>query len=1231
MSTTNLAPAQVNLDYIQKDFNSTIDALITYASTNYGPGTPSNRSWTSFNYSSFSRTFLELVGYVSDVIFYYLDNQATEAYLESATLQSSILNIANQFSYTIPTASSAGGIANFTTTGAASIPAGFIVSSTSGVQFFTTQAASTAVAGTLNVSVLQGTQTVDSFVANGIQNETFTLSQNGIVVDTTNIVPSLRSPIVTVNAVTWTQVQSFIESYPTSQNYMLEIGNNGVATIVFGDGILGAQLTNGAQVQVSYRTGGGSIGNIAANTLTSLGSSAANVTAVNNSIDFSGGTDAPTISQLQSLIPASLSTLERAVTLQDYADIILLNFTGVSQASASTSNVQVGTDVNIYVVPVASTVTPITSNPNLLASIGSFLNIHKMVTSQYAILNAVNLPLQIAVTIYVSANASQSVVQSNVIAALNAYFAFGTGTISPNGTGPTFAQEILLANVYAVIDAVEGIDRFEITELNYQPQVTPRTVNVNPLTFNEIESLPNSGVFEYFVVTETIPPNIDGSPIGQYEVYQRQYFTTTNISDNSITDSSADFSVLTSTGILIGSVVRDQGNQIFSPNQYARGYLLLDSNNNVFKIISNNVNSITIDPISISPGADTFTNGTYYIIQDLRDISFGGTSQHNLLLNNQIISIQYNNLNTLFVITGAELLTIGTLGDPFIVSTKLTLPLVRSNIISTALFPTIQLSPVLISDLALGAGVLSYPAGEYSNYNPITGLVTLQDSNDLSEIVPGDVLIDSNNVSYPILSNIDNTPGSKSVTIQSLPNLVPSFTPNSYNNVTGFLSVPDSVNLANVSAGDVYVDYNGILYLILGGVVNTPGSKGFNIQTFISPPPSSSIGATIYQGIGQVGTLEIVGFGNINQLQPGSLLEDSNGVVGLINSINYAANQVTLDLNSSKPAIGLCELSTTTQIPIPEMSTSINTTSQPDVFILGTYLTGNNAKIVPGDLLIDNTGVANEILQVPYVSFANPNTVTYTYSITPDTIEVFTNSAPVAYTYNLSSGLIQYASTVDLSAVDIGDQFQDGNGAYYTIAAVNYSGNAVIIPPGQSSLNSSSGGSIFNGSSRGLIQYSSSVNLSQVLIGDYFRDGLGTDYIIDTFSTALNIIRIGAAPVSIGLSPGVSAGGSVRSFNKVQLAPGYTTPQIGTGATLTRQFFTPDNGITWNVSYNGLNANVGYSNINDLGLEPTTSNPADQFTLQTTTQVGDIVNVGPSMIPTLNQSNIILTLLGGNS
>lgn len=77
MASVTTLTANKDIDFIQKDFNSSVDAMISFANVNFGPGTSANRLWTNFNADSFSRNWLEIVAFIADVFFFYFDNSLT--------------------------------------------------------------------------------------------------------------------------------------------------------------------------------------------------------------------------------------------------------------------------------------------------------------------------------------------------------------------------------------------------------------------------------------------------------------------------------------------------------------------------------------------------------------------------------------------------------------------------------------------------------------------------------------------------------------------------------------------------------------------------------------------------------------------------------------------------------------------------------------------------------------------------------------------------------------------------------------------------------------------------------------------------------------------------------------------------------------------------------------------------------------------------------------------------
>jgi hypothetical protein len=65
-------------------------------------------------------------------------------------------------------------------------------------------------------------------------------------------------PTVTikVNSRSWTQVKNFSKSSPTDRHFLAKT-TGGKTTVSFGDGVHGATIPAGSNVEASYRTGAG--------------------------------------------------------------------------------------------------------------------------------------------------------------------------------------------------------------------------------------------------------------------------------------------------------------------------------------------------------------------------------------------------------------------------------------------------------------------------------------------------------------------------------------------------------------------------------------------------------------------------------------------------------------------------------------------------------------------------------------------------------------------------------------------------------------------------------------------------------------------------------------------------------------------------------------------------------------------------------------------------------------
>jgi hypothetical protein len=133
----------------------------------------------------------------------------------------------------------------------------------------------------------------------------------------------LRSvrPAVTLSGEfqTWKPQRDLVGSDPFAAEFVVEVENDGVAFLRFGDDVLGRQPAPGSTFSASYRTGNGTVGNIGAEALGRVITDAPGIVRVWNPLPASGGTDPEPIEQVQLYAPAAFRTQQRAVTAADYA------------------------------------------------------------------------------------------------------------------------------------------------------------------------------------------------------------------------------------------------------------------------------------------------------------------------------------------------------------------------------------------------------------------------------------------------------------------------------------------------------------------------------------------------------------------------------------------------------------------------------------------------------------------------------------------------------------------------------------------------------------------------------------------------------------------------------------------------------------------------------------------------------------------------------------------------
>lgn len=168
-----------------------------------------------------------------------------------------------------------------------------------------------------------------------VANQQFTLSVAPLTYLSAPTPTGVTSTLeVYVDDIRWHEVESLEQLSITDCCFITQTDNDGNVTIIFGDGKNGARLPSGIEnVKAVYRTGIGQAGNVAAEQINQLVTQPLGLKGVTNPIPATGGADRENQNQIRRNAPAGLTSLNRAVSVKDYADFARY-FGGIDKASA---------------------------------------------------------------------------------------------------------------------------------------------------------------------------------------------------------------------------------------------------------------------------------------------------------------------------------------------------------------------------------------------------------------------------------------------------------------------------------------------------------------------------------------------------------------------------------------------------------------------------------------------------------------------------------------------------------------------------------------------------------------------------------------------------------------------------------------------------------------------------------------------------------------------------------
>ncbi|MBI2842754.1 MAG: baseplate J/gp47 family protein [Armatimonadetes bacterium] len=406
--------------------------------------------WTDFNESDLGVVLLELFCGVGDMLAYYLDAQAAEAFLPTARQRQNVINLCKLIGYRLDTPVAATTTLRFSLPSAMAeditVPARTVCKARlddGDVEFETAEDVVIPRNQTsVDVGARQGALKSEEFVGTGDRGQRQALASTSI---------AQASVRVRVGSTDWEEARFFIDSALDSKHFQIETDGLDITWIIFGDGTHGAIPPVGETVTVEYLETLGSEGNIGRELVTEIVSpvyyngTRIDLT-VTNPVASTGGSDRESLEHAKLQAPAELRSLWKAVTRDDYK-ALAEGFPGVAKAQVLDANDCANIryyQVNIAIAPDGGGL----PSPILKREIAEFIESRKVITVEVNIFDPSYQSVSVDAEVYVYPTEQIEGARMRVESALREFFAFDK---------MSFGQPVHFSDVVALLDGVRGV------------------------------------------------------------------------------------------------------------------------------------------------------------------------------------------------------------------------------------------------------------------------------------------------------------------------------------------------------------------------------------------------------------------------------------------------------------------------------------------------------------------------------------------------------------------------------------------------------------------------------------------------------------------------------------------------------------------------------------------------------------------------------------------------------
>ena len=330
--------ANSSIDLTSLDFNTLKQNFVTYLQ--------SQDTFKDYNFGASNiSTLLDVMSYNTFMNSFYLNMVASEMFLDSAQKYNSVVSHAKELNYVPRSFKSSSANISFTIvtdriSNPFTIPKGtrFIGTNANGSYTFSATETTTFVSTTntysiSGVSVSEGVYVNESFTIDTTQpTQTFLLSNPNI--DTDSLTVSVYENNSTTPTI-FTKAENLFGLNELSNIYFLQGAQSNQYEVVFGDGLFGRVPVNGATVITNYRVSAGTDAdgvnrfNLVSDLTTSNYAQSITASVATTTSPSTKSSNSQPIESIRFEAPRYFATQQRAVTNDDYASLIMSNFTQI--------------------------------------------------------------------------------------------------------------------------------------------------------------------------------------------------------------------------------------------------------------------------------------------------------------------------------------------------------------------------------------------------------------------------------------------------------------------------------------------------------------------------------------------------------------------------------------------------------------------------------------------------------------------------------------------------------------------------------------------------------------------------------------------------------------------------------------------------------------------------------------------------------------------------------------